>query len=190
MKALFQFKTAWLLQNNYLFQALRDWRAGVPGAKGRALRALVINNLYIPAFVMAVNALRDALLGDDPPEEDPDKWPTWFKELGWSMVDGTTAPMFGVSLAAHALYDAATDSKGAYAQNAGLPAVEGAIRVTRRAGEVIYDIGHGVLERVTPFDFEEEVTAEKLGKDVDRLLRDLAAPYRHASKAVKNYTED
>ncbi len=187
--AIFQFKTAFLLQNNYLFQALREWRAGTPGAKGRFLRAATINGLYIPAFCMAVNALWKAILGDEPPEEDPEKMPSWFKEMAWSMVNGVTAPMFGVSMAAHSLYDAVTGSHN-YASDAGLPAVEGMVRTVRHGATVFYDLGHGALERVNAFDLEDEVTSEKIKGDVDRLLRDLAAPYRHGSKLYQNRVGD
>lgn len=179
--AIFQFKTAYLLQNAYLLQAIREWRAGTPGAMGRAIRAAFINCVWIPAFVQCVNLAWSALMGDEPPEEDPEKWPKWLKDFGWSMIDGVTAPMFGVSTAAHTAYDAVTGN-WSWSQSSGIPAIDSAIRVTGDAVRSAADL----FKTVTCLDAEEELTSEKLQKDVWRLLKDIAAPVRHGKRAYDN----
>lgn len=179
--AIFQFKTAYLLQNAYLLQAIKEWRAGTPGAMGRAIRAAFINCVWIPAFVQCVNLAWSALMGDEPPEEDPEKWPKWLKDFGWSMIDGVTAPMFGVSTAAHTAYDAVTGN-WSWSQSSGIPAIDSAIRVTGDAVRAAADL----FKTVTCLDAEEELTSEKLQKDVWRLLKDIAAPVRHGKRAYNN----
>ena len=179
--AIFQFKTAYLLQNAYLLQAIKEWRAGTPGAMGRAIRAAFINCVWIPAFVQCVNLAWSALMGDEPPEEDPEKWPKWLKDFGWSMIDGVTAPMFGVSTAAHTAYDAVTGN-WSWSQSSGIPAIDSAIRVTGDAVRAAADL----FKTVTCLDAEEELTSEKLQKDVWRLLKDIAAPVRHGKRAYDN----
>lgn len=178
--AIFQFKTAYLLQNAYLLQAIKEWRAGTPGAMGRAIRAAFINCVWIPAFVQCVNLAWSALMGDEPPE-DPEKWPKWLKDFGWSMIDGVTAPMFGVSTAAHTAYDAVTGN-WSWSQSSGIPAIDSAIRVTGDAVRAAADL----FKTVTCLDAEEELTSEKLQKDVWRLLKDIAAPVRHGKRAYDN----
>lgn len=187
--AIFQFKTAYLLQNNYLIQAMREMRAGTPGARGRFLRALFINTVWIPAFVACIDAAWEAIMGEPEPPEDQKSWPSWFKAMCWSMIDGVTAPMFGLNSALHSAYDAMTNTKN-WRQDSEIPALSGAIRVTRDAARVIYDLGKYGLHSFDAFDFEEELDAEKLGKDVHRLVRDLIAPYRHVSKAIENRMEE
>lgn len=179
--AIFQFKTAYILQNNYLIQAIKEWRAGTPGAMGRAIRAAFINCVWIPAFVQCVNLAWSALMGDEQPPEDPEKWPKWLKDFGWSMIDGVTAPMFGVSTAAHTAYDAITGN-WSWGQSSGIPAIDSAIRVTGDAVRAAADL----FKTVTCLDAEEELTSEKLQKDVWRLLKDIAAPVRHGKKMYDN----
>ena len=179
--AIFQFKTAYLLQNAYLIQAIKEWRAGTPGAMGRAIRAAFINCVWIPAFVQCVNLAWSALMGDEPPEKDPEKWPKWLKDFGWSMIDGVTAPMFGVSTAAHTAYDAVTGN-WSWGQSSGIPAIDSAIRVTGDAVRAAADL----FKTVTCLDAEEELTSEKLQKDVWRLLKDIAAPVRHGKRFYDN----
>lgn len=181
VSAIFQFKTAYLLQNAYLLQAIKEWRAGTPGAMGRAIRAAFINCVWIPAFVQCVNLAWSALMGDEPPEEDPEKWPKWLKDFGWSMIDGVTAPMFGVSTAAHTAYDAVTGN-WSWSQSSGIPAIDSAIRVTGDAVRAAADL----FKTVTCLDAEEELTSEKLQKDVWRLLKDIAAPVRHGKRMYDN----
>lgn len=179
--AIFQFRTAYLLQNAYLLQAVKEWRAGTPGAMGRAIRAAFINCVWIPAFVQCVNLAWSALMGDEPPEEDPEKWPKWLKDFGWSMIDGVTAPMFGVSTAAHTAYDAVTGN-WSWSQSSGIPAIDSAIRVTGDAVRSAADL----FKSVTCLDAEEELTSEKLQKDVWRLLKDISAPVRHGKRMYDN----
>ena len=187
--SVFQYKTAYLLQNNYIIQAARECRAGTPGAKGRLLRALFINTCYIPAFVALVNAAWSAIMGDEPPDEDPEKWPQWLKDFAWSMVGGVTAPLFILHEAGEGIYRKMTGQPTLKGRQ-GIPAVESALRVGADAATLVYDLGHGMLETFTPMDFEEEITGEKIQQDVIRLLKDIAAPARHVIRAVENRTKE
>ncbi|MGN0847929.1 MAG: hypothetical protein ACI4RA_11195, partial [Kiritimatiellia bacterium] len=189
--AIFQFKTAYLLQNNYLLQALREVRAGTPGANGRLARAAIVNMLYIPAFVGLVNLAWGFLMGEEPPEDLAEAAPQWFQDFTWSAVSGVAAPMFGLEAELHGLWDAinGTPPRGLESY-ATIPAISGMVRITHDAGRLIlYDAVRGVAETMDVFDLEREITAEKLRKDADRLLRDLVAPYRHAAKLYKNRTD-
>jgi hypothetical protein len=185
VSAVFQFKTAFLLQNNYIIQAISDTRAGTPGAKGRLARGLFINTVYIPAFVAVVNAIWSAVMGDQEPPEDPEKAPQWLKDFAWSMIEGVTAPLFMTGSIIHAGFDAIFGKTG-YDDNASIPAVEGIMRVGKHAGKAIAD----TIALITPMDVAEEVTPEKVKEDLLRLAADIAAPVRHVRKAIKNRTED
>ena len=97
------------------------------------------------------------------------------------MIDGVTAPMFGVSTAAHTAYDAVTGN-WSWSQSSGIPAIDSAIRVTGDAVRAAADL----FKTVTCLDAEEELTSEKLQKDVWRLLKDIAAPVRHGKRMYDN----
>ncbi len=185
VSALFQFKTAFLLQNNYIIQAIREVRSGTPGAKGRLARGIFINTVYIPAFVAVVNALWGAVMGEPEPPEDPEKAPQWLKDFAWSMIDGVTAPLFMTGSILHATFNQIFGKTG-YDDNAALPAVEGIMRIGKHTGKAIAD----TISLITPMDVAEEVTPEKVKEDLLRLAADIAAPVRHARKAIKNRQED
>lgn len=185
VSAVFQFKTAFLLQNNYIIQAIRDTRAGTPGAKGRLARGLFINTVYIPAFVGVVEAIWSAVLGEKEPPEDPEKAPQWLKDFAWSMIDGVTAPLFMTGSIIHAGFNTIFGKTG-YDDNASIPAVEGIMRVGKHAGKAIAD----TIALITPMDVAEEVTPEKVKEDLLRLAADVAAPVRHVRRAIKNREEE
>jgi|GEM_PF-4114816 len=189
-KILFQFRTAQLLSNNYLIQAVRDVRAGGdPAAKGRLLRAVAINTIIVPAYLTLVRAAWDAILGDPPPETEDVEVPEQVREFLWNAIDNNTAPLFFVSAVASA---GAKPLLGldTYGASSGMPAVDSTIRIGQHAGRALADASRYIVNLCTADDIADEVTAEKLIADVLRLGRDIAAPVRHAARAYDNYMGD
>ena len=189
-KILFQFRTAQLLSNNYLIQAVRDVRAGGdPAAKGRLLRAVAINTIIVPAYLTLVRAAWDAILGDPPPENEDVEVPEQVREFLWNAIDNNTAPLFFVSAIASA---GAKPLLGldTYGASSGMPAVDSTIRIGQHAGRALADASRYIVNLCTADDVADEVTAEKLIADVLRLGRDIAAPVRHAARAYDNYMGD
>ena len=183
--AVFQFKTAFLLQGAYVSQAIKDVLAGTPGAKGRLARALFINMVYIPAFSAVVDVVRDAVLGEPEPPEDPDKMPQWVKDFCWSMIDGVTAPLFITGSIVHAGFNAIFGKAG-YDDNATIPSVDGIMRISKHGGKAFAD----AISLITPIDVAEEVTPEKVQEDLLTLAADVAAPVRHIRRYIKNHQEE
>lgn len=189
-KILFQFRTAQLLSNNYLIQAVRDVRAGGdPAAKGRLLRAVAINTIIVPAYLTLVRAAWDAILGEPPPENEDVEVPEQVREFLWNAIDNNTAPLFFVSAIASA---GAKPLLGldTYGASSGMPAVDSTIRIGQHAGRALADASRYIVNLCTADDIAGEVTAEKLIADVLRLGRDIAAPVRHAARAYDNYMGD
>ena len=189
-KILFQFRTAQLLSNNYLIQAVRDVRAGGdPAAKGRLLRAVAINTIIVPAYLTLVRAAWDAILGEPPPENEDVEVPEQVREFLWNAIDNNTAPLFFVSAIASA---GAKPLLGldTYGASSGMPAVDSTIRIGQHAGRALADASRYIVNLCTADDIADEVTAEKLIADVLRLGRDIAAPVRHAARAYDNYMGD
>lgn len=189
-KILFQFRTAQLLSNNYLIQAVRDVRAGGdPAAKGRLLRAVAINTIIVPAYLTLVRTAWDAILGAPPPENEDVEVPEQVREFLWNAIDNNTAPLFFVSAIASA---GAKPLLGldTYGASSGMPAVDSTIRIGQHAGRALADASRYIVNLCTADDIADEVTAEKLIADVLRLGRDIAAPVRHAARAYDNYMGD
>ena len=189
-KILFQFRTAQLLSNNYLIQAVRDVRAGGdPAAKGRLLRAVAINTIIVPAYLTLVRTAWDAILGEPPPENEDVEVPEQVREFLWNAIDNNTAPLFFVSAIASA---GAKPLLGldTYGASSGMPAVDSTIRIGQHAGRALADASRYIVSLCTADDIADEVTAEKLIADVLRLGRDIAAPVRHAARAYDNYMGD
>lgn len=186
--AMFQFMTAYLLQNNYELQAIREVKAGTPGAKGKLLRAIIINHILIPGYVELLNIAWRALMGDEPIPEDEDEWPQYMKDLVWSFAFGPAAPLYLYWQVGKGLYSRITGSKRKdYGQSA-IPA-EGIIRPIDKIATLVLDLGQGAIETVTPFEFEEEVTMEKIQEDLLQAASATIAPVRHINRAVKNWKE-
>ena len=186
--AIFQFMTAYLLQNAYEIQAARECAAGTPGAKGRLLRAVVINHLLIPAYTELVMIAWKAFMGEEPLPEDPDEWPEWLKDLIWACAFGPAAPLYMYYQIAKSAYDRLTGKRGRWQSSGAIPA-EGIIRVIENGARLIFDCGKYGLQEFTPMDFEEEVTVDDLQEDFLRAAGSVLAPVKHATKAVKNWSE-
>ncbi len=188
-KLLFQFRTAQLLSNNYLIQALREVKAGTPGAKGRLIRAVAINTVVVPAYLAAVHFMWEALLGQEPPE-DEEEWPQFVKDFLYSMVDNSTAPLFFVSSIASAGAKALLGQETYGQIDSGIPAVDSSLRLGGHAFNALKDAAAFLAQEVGGVEFEEELTADKVWADILRLGRDTAAPIRHGYRAYKGWTEE
>lgn len=188
-KLLFQFRTAQLLSNNYLIQALREVKAGTPGAKGRLIRAVAINTVVVPAYLAAVHFAWEVLLGQEPPE-DEDEWPQFVKDFLFSMVDNSTAPLFFVSSIASAGAKALLGQETYGQIDSGIPAVDSSLRLGTHLTSALIDAGKMLAQEVGGVEFEEELTADKVWADILRLGRDTAAPIRHGYRAYKGWTEE
>ena len=186
--AIFQFMTAYLLQNAYEIQAARECAAGTPGAKGRLLRAVVINHLLIPAYTELVMIAWKAFMGEEPIPDEPDEWPEWLKDLIWACAFGPAAPLYMYYQIAKSAYDRLTGKRGRWQSSGAIPA-EGIIRVIENGARLVFDCGKYGLQEFTPMDFEEEVTVEDLQEDFLRAAGSVLAPVKHATKAVKNWSE-
>lgn len=185
-KAIFQYKTAQLLANNYLIHAVREAKAGTPGAKGRLLRAIVINTVVVPAYITAIAWVWSLFMGDEPPDEDESRWTPLMKEFLWSMVDNTTAPLFVASSIAAAgvkpLLGLSTWGDGG-----GIPAVDSAVRITGHAARTLKDATLWLWQKgFNPLDYENEVTTDKVMEDLGRLFGDFAAPVRQGRRFIRN----
>lgn len=185
-KAVFQYRTAQLLANNYLIHALREAKAGTPGARGRLLRAIAINTIVVPAYLTAVGWLWSLFMGDEPPEEDTSKWPPLMREMLWAMVENTTAPLFVADVIAAAgvkpLLGLSTWGDGG-----GIPAVDSARRITGHAAKTVKDVWKFIVTQpLSPLDYEREVTTDKILGDLMRLFGDTAAPVRQGRRWFKN----
>ncbi len=185
-KAIFQYKTAQLLANNYLIHAVREAKAGTPGAKGRLLRAIVINTVVVPAYITAIAWVWSLFMDDEPPDEDESRWTPLMKEFLWSMVDNTTAPLFVASSIAAAgvkpLLGLSTWGDGG-----GIPAVDSAVRITGHAARTLKDATLWLWQKgFNPLDYENEVTTDKVMEDLGRLFGDFAAPVRQGRRFIRN----
>ncbi len=188
-KVLFQFRTAQLLSNNYLIQALREVKAGTPGAKGRLIRAVAINTIVVPAYLSAVHFAWEALLGQEPPE-DEDEWPQYIKDFVYSMVDNTTAPLFFVSSIASAGSKALLGLETYGHVDSGIPAVDSSLRLGGHAFDALKDAAAYLAQEVGGAEFETELTADKIWADILRLGRDTVAPIRHGYRAYQGWTQE
>lgn len=174
--AFFQFKTAMLLSNAYLFRSIRDVRAGTPGAVGRLMRAAVINTVVIPAYITAKSALWALFMGNKEEPEDEEQMPLWMREMLWNMVDGTAAPIFIVAQIAEAGIKRILDLP-TYGKASGIPTLDSIIRIGDTVSRLVTD----------PFTAEEELRTDKILEDLNRLLKQTVAPWRHGATAVANW---
>ena len=184
-KALFQFRTAQLLSNNYLIQSLREAKAGTPGAKGRLARALAVNAVVVPAYLTLAHALWAFLMGDEPPEDDESRWPTLAKEMLWSMCENTVAPLFVVNTLAEAGVKPLLGQQ-TYGTSSGIPAIDSTARLIQHGSKAVTDATKWATQNIGVFEWEKEVTTDKVMEDLTRLARDLMAPVRHGTKLYKN----
>lgn len=176
-RAFFQFKTAQLLTNNFIIQSVREVAARPTdkAAWGQLIRSLFIASTLVPAYMAAKGALWALFMGDEPPEEDPDKWPLWFRELCFEMVGGVTAPVFFAQQVVE------TPLKNllhlpTYGRDSGMPAIDWAVRFVKTLSDVVVDA----------FDVEDALHWDKVQEDLDRLVRQAFTPYRHGKRFYDN----
>lgn len=176
-RAFFQFKTAQVLSNNFIIQSVREVAARPTdrAAWGQLVRSLFIASSLVPAYMAAKGALWAWLMGDEPPEEDPEKWPEWFRELCFEMVSGVTAPVFFAQQVVETPLKNLLHLR-TYGRDSGMPAIDGAMRFVKTLSDVVVDA----------FDVEDALHWDKVLADLDRLVRQAAAPYRHGKRAYDN----
>ena len=176
-RAFFQFKTAQVLSNNFIIQSVREVAARPTdkAAWGQLVRSLFIASSLVPAYMAAKGALWAWLMGDEPPEEDPEKWPEWFRELCFEMVSGVTAPVFFAQQVVETPLKNLLHLR-TYGRDSGMPAIDGAMRFVKTLSDVVVDA----------FDVEDALHWDKVLADLDRLVRQAAAPYRHGKRMYDN----
>ena len=176
-RAFFQFKTAQVLSNNFIIQSVREVAARPTdkAAWGQLVRSLFISSTLVPAYMAAKGALWAWLMGDEPPEEDPEKWPEWFRELCFEMVSGVTAPVFFAQQVVETPLKNLLHLR-TYGRDSGMPAIDGAMRFVKTLSDVVVDA----------FDVEDALHWDKVLQDLDRLVRQAAAPYRHGKRMYDN----
>ncbi len=179
VNAALQFKTAQILQNSYIIRAYRDVRAGVPGAKGRLLRAIFISTVWVPGYLSLKGALWALIMGVKPEPDDEDKMPLWFREMLYSAADGMTAPLFVTSLFVEKPLREMFDLKS-YPRRTGFASIDTIKRLAYDTYDLITD----------PIMLEEELTSEKIIDDIWKVIGDTFAPARHVRKAINNRRED
>lgn len=176
-RAFFQFKTAQVLTNNFIIQSVREVAARPTdrAAWGQLVRSLFIASALVPAYMAAKGALWALFMGDEPPEEDPEKWPEWFRELCFEMVSGVTAPVFFAQQVVETPLKNLLHLR-TYGRDSGMPAIDGAMRFVKTLSDVVVDA----------FDVEDALHWDKVLEDLDRLVRQAAAPYRHGKRMYDN----
>lgn len=179
INAILQFKTAQVLQNSYIIRAIRDIQAGVPGAKGRLLRAIFISTVWVPGYLSLKGALWALIMGVKPEPDDEEEMPLWFREMLYSAVDGMTAPLFVTSTMAEAPLRKMLKLKS-YGSSTGIAALD----TWNKLGMDIYRM------MTDPIMLEEELTSEKIIDDIWKVIGDISAPVRHVRKAINNRRED
>lgn len=172
-RAVLQFGSAQLLQLSHELQALREWHARpTPKTRQALLRAVVINHVIMPFFMGLVTKVWNAILGDEPPDED--EMPDEIKAALWEMTLGPIGRVAVIGAWAQAGYDAMVRRKVAHWSRL-LPA-ENVFRLTGTLGVAAHDIA--------------TMRTEDLHEDMLRAIRDTSAPGRHAVKAYRNYIQD
>jgi hypothetical protein len=182
-----QFQLSPLQQMAFELTAIREVRAGTPGAKAKLLRVMIINHLLIPSLLLGIQEGWNMLLGSEPPDED---------QLKSKLPEAIAAAIMGQFSALWIIGAMGTDgiatllgAKPRYGSSEAVPAA-GVARASKQAAETVKTVAQLLWNLgVQPSDMFD-VTTEDLLKDLDRLMDQVSAPWRHGSAAAKNYTED
>jgi len=178
MKLLTQFANSPLQQLQFTMEAAREVKAGTPGAKGRLIKALVINNLILPFLFGSISLFWSGLLGKDEPPDDK------FVEFMAAALLGPANRVFLLGAMSERGIRTLLGEKEKYGRGGLLPA-ESAVGIVGQAAEVLRVAGLTGADAITPGDLTD-LTYEDLLAELNRLGKRLAAPYRHASQAVEN----
>jgi hypothetical protein len=171
-RSVLQFGSAQLLQLSHEIQAIREARAGVPGAKAKAARAVVINHVVMPFLMSLATGIISALIGEDDDDEDiPDAVLAFL----WEMTLGPFGRVVVLGAWAQAGYDALIRRKSSPFTGRMVPA-ENVFRATASLGITIHDIA--------------TQDADRLQDDILRLARDTSAPGRITYRWIRAREED
>lgn len=198
-----QFATSPLQQLQYETQAarevwdLRRYRPTTPDAdfekrhteaKGKLIRAVVINHVMLPAALHAVTSLYRLAMGYDPEWEQEG----WHWSLLRDIFFGQASRITFLGTLSTTLWDAAFSGKVSFNQTDILP-VEGLIRTTGQLGKTARDIVVETWRGITAKDFAQGFDYEKVTKDLHRMLRSTSVtrtPYDVVRRLTGNADSD
>ena len=180
-RLLVQFATSPLQQLQWETQALREvldlkrYRPTTPDAdfekryseaKGKLIRAAVVNHVLLPAALHAATDLFRLIMGQDP-EWDQEGW---HFTLLRDVLLGQASRIFFLGTFTSTLYDGLVNGKFSFGGTDLLP-IEGQVRMAGQIGKTAHDITAGVWHGITAKDFAKGFDYEKVQKDLHRLLR-------------------
>ena len=180
-RLLVQFATSPLQQLQWETQALREvwdlkrYRPTTPDAdfekryteaKGKFIRAFVINHVMLPAALHAVTSLYRLAMGYDPEWEQEG----WHWTLLRDIFFGQASRITFLGTLGTTLWDAAFTGKVSFSQTDLLP-IEGLVRTTGQMGKTARDIVVETWRGITARDFAQGFDYEKVQKDLHRMLR-------------------
>ena len=183
-RLLVQFATSPLQQLQWETQALREvwdlkrYRPTSPDAgfekryaeaKGKLIRAAVINHVLLPAALHAVTNIYRLAMGYDPEWEQEGWHFTLFKDI----MIGQFSKVFFLGTLANTVFETLSTGKLTFGGAKMLP-IEGIVDMSARAAKTVYDVGVGISRGITARDFAE-------GFDYDKILKDLRALLRSTS---------
>ncbi|HRT06299.1 MAG TPA: hypothetical protein P5204_11440, partial [Kiritimatiellia bacterium] len=171
LKLFLQFASAPALQLSHEFHAAADVKAGVPGAKGRLARAILINHFIVPALLDLMSAGFYWLLGRPPEDEDKELWRRIRDRVAWNFLIGPFSRMLIVGAVVDSGYKAMFEGKLFFGSNM-IPA-ESTVRTI------------SYLLRAGTYDVATQDT-EQLRDDLLKAIEGASAPARHAIMLIEN----
>lgn len=166
-KLIFQFASAPLMQLSHEYHAAMDAKAGVPGAKERLVRAVLLNHVIIPGIMSTIAwAFNSLLLGDEPPEDRD----TILEVVAQNLMFEPLSRILIVGSVMEALGNSILKGK--------LPGFSNDVPASRLARTVGY-AGRSVHDLFT-------MDVEQFQADILELAKQASAPVRHVSTLIEN----
>jgi hypothetical protein len=187
VRLLTQFKTSPLQQLGYEIAAIQQVRRGVPGAKQRLAKAVIINHILAPAVIGLLDMAVSSLLGRGKPDDEEETWQILASLIGKGLL-GSWGAVFILGTIAEAMYAGTAFGEKPRGGRA-LPAEETAISIAGQTAATMSRAAVLAWNELTDSDILG-VTSETILTDLDKLGDRLSAPYRYTSEAYKNYTKD
>lgn len=170
-KLFLQFASAPVLQLSHEVHYLREMRAGVPGARGRFIRAVLTNHVVVPVLMTALEALFNGLVLARRPEDDREWWEEVEGALARNVLLGPISRIFIWGAVADSLYDGIVRGRVRWGGGHTVPA-DSLFRVIGYGGLAIRDL---IM-----------VDTESLHRHLMRMLDGLSPAARHIRQAVEN----
>ena len=180
---IYQFKTAPLLQHQFVISAIRDVANGVPGAKKRFCTAILANHILQGSAMFWINQGTRALLGF---KEDYDEkfWLRYAKAL----ILGNFREIYMAGALGANLYDVITGAPRE--RGRGEIPVEGIFPLAMNTADALAAKPFRfIVDQLRPGDFEKVEFSDVLNA-LDKALRSWFAPWRHARQAIENRKDD